>query len=504
MQGLLVVLQELQRLLLSPYMVFTMAWATMLGIMVGALPGLTATMTIALLSGLTYGVDPRVAIPILMGVYCGAIYGGSQSAILVNIPGTPSAAATTLDGYPLAQKGEAGHVIGLATTCSFLGGVVGIIAVAVATPLLAKVALQFGSWEYFLLAVFGIVISGNLTSEDLPVKGWISGFIGLLISMVGLEGIHAYPRYSYGNVQLMAGISLIPALIGLFGMAEIFTVMQETGDRHVQSQLKSIIPRISEILRYWKTTIRSAFVGIGIGLIPGVGEDVAAWVAYDVAKRTSPDREKFGTGCREGVVAAETANNACIGGAIIPMLALAIPGSGAAAVLLGGIWLHGIRPGPMIFFEFPNFTYELIAQLIVANIFMLVLGLTVTRFTVRVLEVKKEIFMPIIVVLCVIGSYAVNTRIFDVYLMLFFGILGYVLRLGKYPAAPMTLGIILGPMADENFRRALSIANGSLVPFFTRPISLALVIVIAFMMLNQNKKFTAAVVRLFHRRPQTA
>jgi putative tricarboxylic transport membrane protein len=495
MDGLSIVFQEITRLFTQPFMLFTMAWATFLGIVVGALPGLTATMTIALLSGLTYGVDPRVAIPILISVYCGAIYGGSQSAILVNIPGTPSAAATTLDGYPLARKGEAGPAIGLATTASFIGGVLGVLAVAVATPLLAQVALKFGSWEYFLLAVFGIVISGNLTAEDLPIKGWISGFIGLLLSMVGLEGIHAFPRFSYGNVQLAAGISLIPALIGLFGIAEVLAVLKDIKPRRVESQLNRIVPKIGEVLSHWKTTFKAALVGIGIGLIPGVGEDVAAWVSYDVCKRTSPEREKYGTGCYEGLVAAETANNACIGGAIIPMLALGIPGSGAAAVLLGGIWLHGIRPGPMIFFEFPTFTYELIGQLIVANVMMLILGLTLTRFTVRVLEIKKEIFMPLVVVLCIIGAYAVNMRIFDVYLMLGFGLLGYALRIGKFPAAPMTLGIILGPMADENFRRALSIADGSLTPFFTRPISLGLVILIVLLMLSQNKKLMAKIFR---------
>ena len=495
MDGLSIVFREITRLLTEPYMLFTMVWATFLGIVVGVLPGLTATMTIALLSGLTYGVEPRVAIPILISVYCGAIYGGSQSAILVNIPGTPSAAATTLDGYPLARKGEAGPAIGLATTASFIGGVLGVLAVAVATPLLAQVALEFGSWEYFLLAVFGIVISGNLTAEDLPIKGWISGFIGLLLSMVGLEGIHAFPRFSYGNVQLAAGISLIPALIGLFGIAEVLAVLKDIKPRKVESQLTRIVPKIGEVLSHWKATFKAALVGIGIGLIPGVGEDVAAWVSYDVCKRTSPQREKFGTGCYEGIVAAETANNACIGGAIIPMLALGIPGSGAAAVLLGGIWLHGIRPGPMIFFEFPTFPYELIGQLIVANVMMLILGLTLTRFTVRVLEIKKEIFMPLVVVLCIIGAYAVNTRIFDVYLMLGFGLLGYALRIGKFPAAPMTLGIILGPMADENFRRALSIADGSLAPFFTRPISLGLVILIVLLMLSQNKKLMAKIFR---------
>lgn len=495
MDGLSIVFQEITRLFTQPFMLFTMAWATFLGIVVGALPGLTATMTIALLSGLTYGVDPRVAIPILISVYCGAIYGGSQSAILVNIPGTPSAAATTLDGYPLARKGEAGPAIGLATTASFIGGVLGVLAVAVATPLLAQVALEFGSWEYFLLAVFGIVISGNLTAEDLPIKGWISGFIGLLLSMVGLEGIHAFPRFSYGNVQLAAGISLIPALIGLFGIAEVLAVLKDIKPRKVESQLTRIVPKIGEVLSHWKATFKAALVGIGIGLIPGVGEDVAAWVSYDVCKRTSPEKEKYGTGCYEGLVAAETANNACIGGAIIPMLALGIPGSGAAAVLLGGIWLHGIRPGPMIFFEFPAFPYELIGQLIVANVMMLILGLTITRFTVRVLEIKKEIFMPLVVVLCIIGAYAVNMRIFDVYLMLGFGLLGYALRIGKFPAAPMTLGIILGPMADENFRRALSIADGSLAPFFTRPISLGLVILIVLLMLSQNKKLMAKIFR---------
>jgi putative tricarboxylic transport membrane protein len=311
----------------EPKMLFLMSVASILGITIGALPGLTATMGIALLSSITYGMDPKLAIPILVALYCGGIYGGSNSAILLNIPGTPSAAATAIDGYQLAQKGEAGPVIGLARVASTVGGIVGVVALVLATPLLAKLALKFGSWEFFVISVMGIMVCGSLTIGELPVKGWMTGFLGLLTAMIGMDVITSYQRFTFGNLHLNSGVSLIPALIGLFGMTEILTVMREPiqGELAVDpKELKVSIP-IGELLKYWATTIRSALIGIAIGIIPGVGEDVAAWVSYGTAKNVGTEKDKIGYGSKEGVVAAEVANNACIGGASIPMLALAIP-----------------------------------------------------------------------------------------------------------------------------------------------------------------------------------
>lgn len=488
--------------LLDPKILLPMTLASISGILIGALPGLTATMSIALLSGLTYDLDPGVAIPMLIALYVGAIYGGSQSAILLNIPGTPSAAATALDGYPLAKKGQAGPAIGLTRVASFYGGLVGIIALTIATPLLAKLALKFGSWEFFVIAIMGIMVCGSLTIDEIPVKGWITGFMGLIFAMVGMDNMTMVERFTFGNLYLQSGISLIPALIGLFGFTEVITVMAEPRQAKLSidsKKLKVSIP-FKEIFQYWKTTIRSALIGIGIGIIPGVGEDIAAWVSYGAAKNTSKNQEEFGRGSKEGIIAAETANNSCIGGASIPLLALAIPGSGAAAVLLGGIWLHGIRPGPLIFKEFPGFVYEYISMQVMANIMLLIFGLLISNITIKVLLVKKDILMPIVATLCVIGSYAVNTSVFDVYMMLFFGILGFILRVNGYPLAPMTLGIILGTMADENLRRALNIGKGSILPFFTRPLCVVLWLIVLVMILSRSKYFKQLMRKLFSKK----
>jgi len=465
-----------------------MSLSSVLGVIIGALPGLTATMGIALLSGITYGLDPRYAIPMLVALYCGGIYGGSNSAILLNIPGTPSAAATAIDGYELAKNGMAGEALGLARLASFWGGLIGVLALAVSTPLLAKIALKFGSWEFFVLTIMGVMICGSLSMGELQLKGWITGFLGLMTAMIGMDNMTTYPRFTFGSLNLMSGISLIPALIGLFGLTEVFCVMREPkqGELVVDpKKLRVSIPLV-EVFRYWKTTIRSAIIGILIGVIPGVGEDVAAWVSYGAVKNLGVEREMMGKGSKEGVIACEVANNACIGGASIPMIALGIPGSGAAAVLLGGILLHGIRPGPLIFIESPQFFYDYVAMQVLANFMLLIFGLLISNVLIKVLLVKKDILMPIVITLCVIGAYAVNHSIFDVYVTLLFGLVGYVLRNHGYPLAPFTLGLILGRMADENLRRALTL-NESITPFFTRPICIILWVLIVLMILGRRR-----------------
>lgn len=488
-------------------LLFLMSVASILGITIGALPGLTATMGIALLSSITYGMDPKYAIPMLVALYCGGIYGGSNSAILLNIPGTPSAAATAIDGYQLAKKGEAGPTLGLARMASFWGGFLGIIALVLATPLLAKIALKFGSWEFFVIAVMGIMVCGSLTIGELPIKGWLTGFLGLLTAMIGMDTITSYQRFTFGNLYLNSGISLIPALIGLFGMTEILTVMREPiqGQLAVDPKgLKVSIP-FFDVFKYAATTIRSALIGIAIGIIPGVGEDVAAWVSYGAVKNVGVEKDKIGHGSKEGVVACEVANNACIGGASIPMLALAIPGSGAAAVLLGGIWLHGIRPGPLLFIESPQFFYDYVGMQIVANVMLMVFGLVISNLLIKVLLVKKDILMPVVATLCVIGSYAVNNSVFDVYLMLIFGLTGYLLRNYGYPLAPYTLGLILGTMADENLRRGLDLTKGNIAPFFFRPITMILWVIILAMVVSRSPYLMGLIRRFFGRKdPKTA
>jgi putative tricarboxylic transport membrane protein len=453
---------------------FNVAWATLLGIVIGALPGLTATMGVALLTTLTYKLPPEQAILILISVYVGAIYGGSRSAILLNIPGTPANAATTLDGFPLARSGRAGEAMGLATSASVLGTFIGVLFLATIAPLLAEFALSFGSYEYFWLAIFGIIIAGQMTSFDDALKGWIAGFLGLLVAMIGQEGIHAEARFSYGSSDLAGGIGLIPALVGAFGFAEVLAVMKNRAAEMATRAVDRVLPGLEALWRYKRTIARSGLIGTGVGIIPGVGEDIGAWISYAAARRASKEQHEFGKGSKEGLIAAETGNNAAIPGALIPALTLAIPGSAPAAVLLAAMFIHGIRPGPLIMIEAPDFVFQVVWMVVLATIAMGILGIALTRPLLTILRVPRERLMPIVFVLCVIGPYAITQRLFDVYVMVFFGIVGFVMREMKYPMAPLVLGIILGDILDKNLRRALVLADGDLTLFFTRPISAVL------------------------------
>ena len=331
---------------LVPHAILNVLWATLLGIIVGMLPGLTATLGVALMTTLTFKMAAEDAILILICMYVGAIYGGSRSAILLNIPGTPANAATTLDGFPLAQSGLAGRAMGIATTGSVLGTLIGILFLATVAPVLADFALEFGAFEFFWLAVFGIVISGHLTSLADPIKGWIAGFLGLLVAMIGQEGIHAFPRFAYGSTDLAGGIGLLPALVGAFGFSEVLMVMKQPAANVIRSATDRVVPRLHDIARYWRTICRSGVIGTAMGIIPGVGEDLGAWASYAAARRASKERRQFGKGSIEGLMAAEAGNNAAVPGAIIPVLTLAVPGSAPAAVLLAAMFIHGVRPGP--------------------------------------------------------------------------------------------------------------------------------------------------------------
>jgi putative tricarboxylic transport membrane protein len=483
---------------LTPMTLFHVLWSTQLGIIIGMLPGLTSTMGVALLTTLTFSMPANDAILILICMYVGSIYGGSRTAILLNIPGTPANAATTVDGHPLALQGQVGKAISVATTGSFLGSIVGVLCMALFAPILGSFALKFQSYEFFWLAIFGIVICGNLTAPKDPIKGWIAGFLGLFVAMIGMEGIHAYVRYSFGSVNLASGVALIPAMVGVFGFAEIISVMRHTKFEVVRTNINRIFPPVRELLKYWKTILRSGVVGTFIGVIPGVGEDIAAWVSYDLAKRSAKPEEaaKFGKGSVEGLLAAETGNNACIPGAIIPVLTLAVPGSAPAAVLLGAMLIHGIRPGPLIMIEFPMYIYQVTAMTLLATTAMFVLGLMMVKSLVKVLLIPRQKLMPIVFCLCVIGSFALQSRLYDVSIMVFFGILGFVLREMEYPMAPLVLGIILGDILDKNMRRALILSDGSLVPFFTRPISVVLMLITALVIVSRlpvTAKIAAAV-----------
>lgn len=490
---------------LTPVGLFHVAWATLLGIFVGSLPGLTATMGVALLTTLTYTLERDTAILVLICMYVGAIYGGSRSAILLNIPGTPASAATSLDGYPLAQRGQAGYAMALATAGSGLGTLVGILLLVLIAPPLADAALNFGSFEFFWLAVFGIVISGQLTGNVSPLRGYIAGVLGLMVAMIGSEGIHAHIRFNLGIQQLNGGIGLIPAMVGAFGFAEVLTVMWRRRARLVTDDTTNnrILPRLADLWRMKFTIGRSGIIGTLVGIIPGVGEDIGAWASYAAAKRVSSESEKFGDGSYEGLTAAETGNSAVVPGALIPALTLAVPGSAPAAVLIAALFIHGVRPGPMIMIEQPAFVYSVAAMLFLATIAILIYGLSLTRLFILVLRIPREYLMPVVFVLCVIGPYALTLRIFDIWVMVVFGLIGFVLRQMNYPMAPLVLGIILGDLLDKSLRRGLTLSDGDLIPFFTRPISAAFVAIIVLSILAGaapvRRLFRYLVARIFPR-----
>lgn len=469
----------------NPAMMLFVVAGTLLGISIGMLPGLTATMGVALLTTLTYRMESDDALMILICLYVGAIYGGSRSAILLNIPGTPANAATTMDGYPLAMAGKAGPAMGMATTGSFLGTVIGMFFLATIAPILADYALQFQTHEFFWLAIFGILISGQLTAIDDPLKGWIAGFLGLAVAMIGQEGLYMTDRFTFGFTEMKSGVNLIPAMVGAFGFSEVISVMYNRRAQIVKAKtrLLDVLPDPRHILKYRRTIVRSGILGTLIGVIPGVGEDIGAWVSYAAARRASKEKEKFGKGSTEGLIAAETGNSAAPPGALIPVLTLGIPGSAPAAVLLAAMVLHGVRPGPMIMLEFPSFVYEVVVMMLFAAVAILFLGILLTPMLLKVLAVPRERLMPVVFVLCVIGSYAIQQRMFDVWTMVLFGVFGFILRQMKYPMAPLVLGIVLGDIFDKSFRRSWVINDGDFMFYFSRPISVVLMLMCLFTLL---------------------
>ena len=457
------------------------------GLVMGMLPGLSATMAIALLTGLTYNFPTQTALIAVLGIYVGSISGGCQSAILLNIPGTPASASTALDGYPMARRGEGGFAISLATTASMFGTLLSVVFVLTLTPFLTKMALKFASWEFFLLSIFGIMICGALTAQGNALKGWISGIVGLLVSVIGLDTVDTFARFSYGNVNLMSRIQLIPVMIGLFGFPEIVRSFKKEENAELVPLSKfNIGKNFRTMLKHWVAIIRSSLIGVAVGIIPGVGEDTGGWLSYWASKSTSKDPESFGTGNELGVISAETGNNACIGGALIPVLSLAVPGSAPAAVLLAAFLMHGYRPGPLLMTESPSFVYNVSVYLFASSFVMWVLAMIIARGTVRILRVEKKILMPVIFLLCVVGSYLINYNFFDIKVMFIFGLIGLALSSTNFPAAPFLLGVILGPMADSNLRRALRLSDGSFLPMFKRPISVFFLIIIAGMILAQT------------------
>ena len=440
------------------------------GIVLGAMPGLTATMGVAILLPFTFGMDPVPGLLMISGVYFGGIYGGSITAILLKIPGTPAAAATAIDGFELTRKGMAGIALGTATISSFIGGMISILALVFMAPLLASVALEFSASDTFALAVFGLSIIASISGKSL-VKGLISGFLGLLLATVGLDPMGGFPRFTGGMSELM-NLPFIPIMIGLFAAAEAFKSMEESGIlKEKAAELGRIIPPWNVLRGMLITILRSTGLGIFIGSIPGAGADIAAFVAYNEAKRFSKTPENFGKGDLSGVAACEAGANGCTGGALLPMLTLGIPGDAVTAVMLGALTIQGLQPGPLLFKEHGDLVFTLFAGMLFCYVVMLILGLGCLRVMGKILQTPKSILTPTIMVLCVVGTYAINNSMFDIGVMLVAGLVGYFMQKWDFPPSPIVLALIMGPMAESNFRRALALSGGSYDFLYTRPIT---------------------------------
>lgn len=453
-------------------LLFAIAAGTVLGLIFGALPGLTATMGVALLLPLTFGMDAVSGMGMLLGVYCGAISAGAIPAALLNIPGTPSSVATTLDAFPMARNGEPGRALGLCVVASLIGGLISVAVLAFSAPLIAGVALQFSTVEYFALGLFGLTIIASVSESF--VKGLVAGLIGILISLIGIDSLTGMARLTAGIPELIGGVEFMPALIGLFALSQIIgdiSARDPAAGLRSAVRIRNAYPRFRETFRLWRVWSSSSFIGALVGAIPGAGGSIASFLAYDSAKRMSKTPEKFRSGHPEGIVATESANNGMTGGALVPMMTLGIPGDATAAILMGGLLIHGLQPGPMLFQNHADIAYGIILAFLVANLFMFAFQSVGIRLFVRVLQIPRAYLMPFILVMCVIGGFAVSGSLSSAWVLLFFGVFGYFLARHGFSAAPVVLGMILGYMVESNFRRGMAMHDGDWTVFFTRPIS---------------------------------
>jgi len=462
---------------LTPLSLGVIVFGVTLGIIFGAIPGLSATMALALFLPITYSMDPIVGIVLLVSLYIGGISGGLISAILTRIPGTPSSVATCFDGYPMTQKGQGAKALGVGIVFSFVGTIISTIALIFISPWLAHVAIKFGAYEYFAVAVFSMSMMAGLSGKSM-VKGLMSGMFGCIFATVGLDSIGSVQRFTFGNTQMLSGFNILPVLIGLFAIAEIlitaekakYSVEMETVKVDMKN-IKGFGFSIKEFFEQKWNCLISSLVGLSIGILPGIGGGVANVLNYGIIKNKSKYPEKFGTGIIDGIVASETSNNAAIGGALVPLLALGIPGDTVTAMLLGGLTIQGISPGPLMFVQNVDIVYAIFITMIIGSIAMLFIEFYGLRGFVALLKIPKHFLLPGIFLFCVIGAFGINNRIFDVWTVLLFGTVGYLFNKTDIPASPFILGFIIGPMAEVNLRRGLMFSQGSFTPFLTSPVA---------------------------------
>ncbi len=459
-----------------------------IGIMVGALPGLTSVFAITVLLPFTFGLDTIPGMYLLLGAYCGGVFGGSITAIVINTPGTPAAAATILDGYSLAKKGRAGDALKSALVASTFGGLFSCFALLFVAPSLASFALKFGPPEYFALCLFGLTIVISLAEDNL-LKGLISAGFGLLFSTVGIDANAGVPRFMFGNVNLLNGVSAIIVMLGIFALSEMIEKTRLGVDtKQEKVELTKATIKITDILKHKAILLKSSIFGTIIGAIPGTGGAIAAFFSYNEARRSSKEPEKFGTGCIEGIIAPESANNAVSGSTLIPLLTLGIPGDISTAVLMGALTVKGIIPGPELFVGDKFWVYSIMLGLFIINIFMFTQGSFLTKLFSNVTKISFTILIAGVMVLCTVGAYAMSNSIFDVYIMLFFGIFGYLMKRFDFPLAPMTIAIVLGKLTETNLQRSMIMSNDNPTIFFTRPISLFFIVVASLSILNSVVK----------------
>lgn len=466
--------------LFNPFTLISMVLGVTWGIFMGATPGFGASLGMALLIPFTFGMDPNVALPMLAGVYAGAIYGGGITAILVGVPGTSSAAATVLDGFSMAQKGKSNQALSISVISSACGGVFGGLVLLFFAPMLARLTLLFGPAEYFILAIFGLTIIAAFTGMSI-LKGLIGGIFGLLLGIVGLDPLEGQSRFTYDIMYLYDGFPIIPLILSLFAFPRCMLMVRQSfqqGLTTISGGTSGGGPKIAfrEISKMWKVLIRSSIIGTVIGIIPGAGANIACWVSYADAKRKSKTPETFGSGAAEGIAAAEAANNAVVGGSMVPLLTLSIPGNAASAVMLGALLIHGMVPGPDLFTKYASITYTYIVAMICSSFIMLAIAYYASRYFARLVDVPLSILAPLMLLVTLMGSFATRQYLFDMWITVILGMVCYLLTLMRFPMPSILLGAILGPIAERGFRTAMLISQGDWTIFFTRPICIILLV----------------------------
>ena len=488
--------------LTDPVVIGLIVAGTVMGVVIGALPGLSSSMGVALLLPFSLYLEPIPAIALLSALYCAGTFGGSITAILINAPGAPPAVATAFDGYPMATKGEAGRALGIAAVSSVSGGILSVLVLLFAAPLLAQVAYSFGPPEYFALGVFALSMLASISGEA-PLKNLIGGCLGLLIATVGIDLTTGVERFTFGVPELYEGIQFIPVLIGLFAVTELLNQAQELGRERIAVAVSALkLPSLDDFRRVKNTILRSSGIGIFVGVLPAEGSTMAAMIGYNEAKRWSKNPDAFGKGTIEGVAGPEAANNAATGGAMVPTLALGIPGSATAAVILGGLQVQGLRPGPYLFEEQPGLLYGIFFAMLLANVLFLFIGLLGAKVFSRISLIPRTFLWPTVFALCFVGAYGLNQSMVDVWIMIISGLVGFVLKKNGFGPAPIIMGVVLGGLVETSLAQSMIIFDQQWTGFFSRPIALSFFVLAVISLIGG--KIRSVFSRLLSRTSRTA